>query len=178
MDDDIRDAVRAGRYRDAFERLLPRYRERVFRLACGILRQRAEAEDATQDVFLSIWRGLPAYTEAAELSTWIYAITRNTCVSALRKRHPELSLDGADGCSELLPAAEAAPNTATLSVLALLDQLPEKQRHIVTLFYFEDRSCEQVAQLLGVPVGTVKALLHRARRKLIELAGESVVAEQ
>ena len=76
-------------------------------------------------------------------------------------------------------AALAAPDpddSATVSVGQLLDQLPERYRQAVTLFYMEDKSYEQTAASLGLPLGTVKALLHRARKRLIELTRESEAA--
>jgi RNA polymerase sigma-70 factor (ECF subfamily) len=137
-----------------------------------MLRNRTEAEDITQDIFLRVWRALPGYSGRAALSTWIYAISRNTCLSKLRQRHPQLSLDNPD--SEHAAAIEqlAAPSTddsAVVSVTQMLESLPERYRQVVTLFYMEDKSCEQTAIALGLPVGTVKALLHRARRRMIDL---------
>ena len=66
-----------------------------------------------------------------------------------------------------------ADDSATVSVTQMLDQLPERYRQAVTLFYMEDKSYEQTAASLGMPLGTIKALLHRARKRLIELAKEA-----
>jgi RNA polymerase sigma-70 factor, ECF subfamily len=176
-DADIHAHLRAGRHRAAFEAVLPRYRERVFRLAVSILRDSASAEDAAQDVFVRLWRALPGYNGNAALSTWIYAITRNTCISLLRKRRPQVSLDEPFGDDEdgagLQLAAPEQDDSAVVSVEKLLGQLPERYRQAVTLFYMEDQSYEQTASALGLPLGTVKALLHRARKRLIELTGEA-----
>ncbi|HTE40318.1 MAG TPA: sigma-70 family RNA polymerase sigma factor [Steroidobacteraceae bacterium] len=172
-DADIHALMRAGQYRAAFEAVLPRYRERVFRLALSILRERAAAEDAAQDVFVRLWRALPGYNGSAQLSTWIYAITRNTCISLLRKRRPQISLDepiGDDDGPGLQLAAPEYDDSAVASVERLLDKLPERYRQAVVLFYMEDQSYEQTAAALALPLGTVKALLHRARKRLIELA--------
>src|SRR5262245_22686529 len=92
-DADIREHLRVGRHQIAFETLLPRYRDKVYRLCLSILRQPDAAEDAAQDVFVRVWRALPGYNGSAALSTWIYAITRNTSISLLRKRRPQVSLD-------------------------------------------------------------------------------------
>jgi RNA polymerase sigma-70 factor, ECF subfamily len=173
-DADVHSRLRAGDHRAALELLLPRYRDRVFRLALSILRNRTEAEDVTQEIFLRLWRALPGYNAKASLSTWIYAISRNACLSQIRKRRPQVSLDDPDVQLDPAVAGLAAPATeepATASVIHLLDSLPARYREVVTLFYMEDRSCEQTAAALGLPVGTVKALLHRARRRMIDLAG-------
>jgi RNA polymerase sigma-70 factor, ECF subfamily len=172
-DADIHERLQARQYREAFALLLPRYRDKVFRLTYSMLRTRATAEDITQDVLLRIWRALPGYAGQSSLSTWIYAISRNACLSELRKRRPQVSLDeDEDGVHTEIGTADP-DDSATLSVTQLLDQLPERYRQAVVLFYMEDKSYEQTASSLGLPLGTVKALLHRARKRLIELTREA-----
>ncbi|MBC7983620.1 MAG: sigma-70 family RNA polymerase sigma factor [Candidatus Obscuribacterales bacterium] len=175
IDADILEHLRAGRQRAAFELVLPRYRDRVFRLALSILRERTAAEDAAQDVFLRLWRALSSYNGNAALSTWIYAITRNTSISILRKRRPQISLDASDDEDgpTLQLAAPEQDDSAVVSVERLLAHLPERYQQAVTLFYMEDKSYDQTATALGLPLGTVKALLHRARKRLIELANDT-----
>ena len=174
-DADIHDRLRAGAYRDAFSLLLPRYRDKVFRLSYSMLRDRAWAEDTTQDTLLRVWRALPGYGAQAALSTWIYAITKNSCLSELRKKRPTVSMDENDTYDAEVAALSVSDtdDSATVSVGQLLDQLPERYRQAVTLFYMEDKSYEQTAASLGLPLGTVKALLHRARKRLIELTREA-----
>ena len=91
-DAEIIQLVQAGRGQEAFDRLVPAYRRRVFGLAYGILRDRAAAEDLAQEVFVKLWQALPRYDGRAQLSTWIYAITRNAAISALRARRRSVSL--------------------------------------------------------------------------------------
>ena len=130
---------------------------------------------------MRLWRALPGYNGSAALSTWIYAIARNTSISALRKRRPQISLDEPifadddDGQGMQLAAPEQ-DDSAVASVEKLLNFLPERYRQAVTLFYMEDRSYDQTATALGLPLGTVKALLHRARKRLIELSRETAEA--
>jgi len=134
------------------------------------------AEDTTQDIFLRIWRALPGFAGQSQLSTWIYAISKNACLSELRKRRPQVSLDSDEeeqSAEVRALAREDADDSATVSVGQLLDQLPERYRQAVVLFYMEDKSYEQTATSLGLPLGTVKALLHRARKRLIELTKEA-----
>lgn len=172
----IQECLQTKRFREAFALLLPQYRDKVFRLCFSMLHQRAWAEDVSQDVFLRIWRALPGFAGQSSLSTWIYAISRNACLSELRKRRPQVSIDDDNEGYHPESAALAvsdADDSATVSVTQMLDQLPERYRQAVTLFYMEDKSYEQTAASLGMPLGTVKALLHRARKKLIELAREA-----
>jgi RNA polymerase sigma-70 factor (ECF subfamily) len=175
-DADIQARLEARQYREAFGLILPRYRDKVYRLVFSMLRDAAQAEDTTQDIFLRVWRALPGFAGQSALSTWIYAISKNACLSELRKRRPQVSLDGDE--DEYRPeiaglSTTDADDSATASVTQLLDQLPERYRQAVVLFYMEDKSYEQTAQSLGLPLGTVKALLHRARKRLIELTRES-----
>jgi RNA polymerase sigma-70 factor, ECF subfamily len=175
-DADVHERLQAKQYREALALLLPRYRDKVFRLCFSMLRDRAQAEDVTQDIFLRIWRALPGYGAQAALSTWIYAISKNACLSELRKRKPMVSIDQNEDEYSAEVAALAAPDpddSATVSVSQVLDKLPERYRQAVTLFYMEDKSYEQTADSLGLPLGTVKALLHRARKRLIELTRET-----
>src|SRR2546430_15201500 len=85
MEQEIRACLDQKQYRDAFDRLLPEFQNKVFRLAYAMLGEAGAAEDMAQDVFVRIWRALPGYRGQSSLSTWIYAITRNTCLTALRK---------------------------------------------------------------------------------------------
>jgi RNA polymerase sigma-70 factor (ECF subfamily) len=152
----------------AFERLLDEYRDKVFRLACSLLGDPAAAEDAAQEIFLKIWKALPNFRGESSVSTWIYAIARNTCLTRRRiaADRRTFSLDEAN-------AAEI-PSHDTLAVAdsdlrAAIGRLPEKYRRVLVLFYLEDRSYQQVALALGLPMGTVKTNLHRAKRELAML---------
>ena len=162
MGDDVRELLEQRRYDEALERLLDLYGNRVYRMAVAMLRDAGRAEEATQDAFVKVWRALPRYDGRAAPSTWLYTIARNTCVSVLR-REAYRRMTPIDDVSE-----PAAPSRASHDIDwdACLARLPELQRTIVTLFYFEDRSIKDVALLLDLPEGTVKSHLHRARRAL------------
>jgi RNA polymerase sigma-70 factor (ECF subfamily) len=170
----------AGRHARAFDLIVPEYRDRVFRLACSILRDRAAAEDATQETLVRVWKALPGFDGRAQLGTWIYAITRNTCLMELRKRKPTVSFDDPDSHEAQLAAASIATGPASDperdNLLRLVDALPANQQRAVRLFYLEDRSYEAVAEALDMPLGTVKNLLFRARKKLMALARPEEVA--
>jgi RNA polymerase sigma-70 factor, ECF subfamily len=174
MDDAIAAALAAGRHARAFDLLVPVYRDRVFRLAYSILRERAAAEDAAQETLVRVWKALPGFDGRAQLGTWIYAITRNTCLMELRRRRPTVSFDDPDSAEAQQAAASIASGPAADperdNLLRLVDTLPRNQQEAVRLFYLEDRSYETVAEQLGMPLGTVKNLLHRARKRLMELA--------
>ncbi len=165
----LMDLVRAGRRDEAIELIIKAFRRKVFGLAYSFLHNREAAEDVAQEVFIRIWGALPRYDGRASVSTWIYAITRNASVSALRARRPLASLSDEDIMSavdvaETVTSDEAAIDSEALG--RLVEQLPLKQRQVVVLFYMHDQSHEEVAAMLAMPVGTVKTLLHRARTRL------------
>ena len=161
----------------AFERLLDEYRDKVFRLACSLLGDEAAAEDATQDIFLKIWKALPGFRGDSSLSTWIYAVARNTCLTRRRAEKLRRTFGLDDVPPSKLPVALPASSDAGLR--AQIDRLPLKYRSVLVLFYLEDRSYEQVSAALGLPMGTVKTYLHRAKKELaLLLSGQAVRKEE
>jgi RNA polymerase sigma-70 factor (ECF subfamily) len=171
-DEEIIQWVQAGRGREAFERLVPAYRRRVFGLAYSILRDRAAAEDLAQEVFVKLWQALPRYDGRARLSTWIYAITRNAAISALRARRREVSMS--DPAVAVEAEGVAAAPAAAQDDAALrrgIEALPEKQRQAITLYYLDERPVDEVAEMMGLPANTVKTHLHRARASLAAALG-------
>src|SRR5512145_3122636 len=107
-DEAIIQLIQAGREQEAFERLVTAYRRRVFGLAYSILRERTAAEDLAQEVFVKLWQAVPRYDGRAKLSTWVYAITRNAAVSALRSRRRSVSMSD-EGVLAEVQAIAAAP---------------------------------------------------------------------
>jgi RNA polymerase sigma-70 factor (ECF subfamily) len=167
--------VRAERRDEAIALLLPTFRRKVFGLAYSFLRDREAAEDVTQEVFIKVWRALPGFDGRASMSTWIYTIARNASLSALRARRPHSSLsepEVMEAVESTAPAPSADVAVERAALLRLIDELPMKQRQVIMLFYMEAHSHEEVANLLAMPVGTVKTLLHRARARLSAAAGE------
>lgn len=165
MNDDVRQLLQKRKYPEALERLVDLYGKKVFRMAVMMLRDTGRAEEVTQDVFLKLWQALPAYDGRAAPSTWLYTIAHNTCLSVVRS-------EGYRKASPLSAAPEPAASSGLPLYLELeqyLAQLPEAQREVITLFYLEEKSVEDVAHLLDLPEGTVKSHLHRARRALGEM---------
>ncbi|MCC7082554.1 MAG: sigma-70 family RNA polymerase sigma factor [Burkholderiales bacterium] len=164
--------LEAGRRQLAFERLIRDYRRRVFGLAFSIVRDRAAAEDLAQEVFMKLWQALPRYDGRAQLSTWIYAITRNAAVSALRAHRRSISLSDPAVQAEVEGIAQhsaGSPDDAALR--NRVEALPDKQRQAITLYYLDERSVDEVAAMMGVPVNTAKTHLHRARASLAAALG-------
>ena len=181
-DDYIRECLANADYRKAFERVLELYSRKVFHLALSMLRNETQAEDMAQDILLKIWKGLPGYHGGASLSTWIYTIARNTCLTEL-KRHAaratvSLHEPAFEEISDSVPALQSTDRETGVAddVTHLLDQLPEKYRQVVSLFYLEQKSYEEVSLLLGLPLGTVKTFLYRAKKELLKLSQRHALA--
>lgn len=163
MDERLQEDLRARRYREAFESIVREFGQKVFRLAYSYLEDEALAEDAAQEVFLRIWRALPRFEGRSSISTWVYAIARNLCLTRLARRaSEELGRERLEPASR--PAFGQAPGAYDLE--QALAQLPAHYRQALVLFYFEGKSYEAAAELLGLPVGTLKTHLHRARKLL------------
>ncbi|MEO7190969.1 MAG: RNA polymerase sigma factor [Vicinamibacterales bacterium] len=165
MAEDVEDLLQRRRYDEALERLLDSHEQRVFRMAVAMLRDRGRAQEVTQDIFLKLWRALPSYDGRAALSTWLYTIARNTCLNAVRA---ETYRRSTAEIRTLEPRVESI-RAENIALHRAIDKLPEVQRTVLRLFYFEDRNIAEVASLLGMPEGTIKNHLHRARRTLSEM---------
>jgi RNA polymerase sigma-70 factor (ECF subfamily) len=160
-----------------FEKIVREYQDRIFRLSYSMMGNRAAAEEMTQEVLVRVWRGLPGFRSDSSLSTWIYAITRNVCLTALGRRElPVESLEepAARRAADRRGAAEwFVPESPDAAVL--LERLPAKYRQVVALFYMQEKSYDEVARMLSLPIGTVKTYLFRARKSLAaELARKLV----
>ncbi len=183
-DADLVAALRRGDRRAVLEGLMDRYRQKVLHLAVSIVRDPALAEDLAQTTFVKVWQALAKFDGRAAISTWLYTIARNTCLTAVTRERRMVPLEDFsevaddDGDPMVFGTAQAGAETAgqaaaEYDVAKLLERLPEPYRRVVVLFYLEDRSCEEVGALLSMPTGTVKALLHRGRKRLAALAGET-----
>ena len=139
-------------------------------MALVFLKDAARAEEVTQETFLKLWQALPHYDARAAPGTWLYTIARNTCLSASRSDSYRKTVP-LDATSE--PAAPAAALIADLELGELIDRLPEIQRTVITLFYLQEKSVDEVARMLGIPEGTVKSHLHRARLALGRMMKET-----
>lgn len=174
-------AIQAGDY-DAFEALVRRFSDRVYRLAWSFVRNDAEAEDVAQETFLNVYRAIERFRGEAKVGSWIYRITVNTALMRLRRkrRRPETSLDatqpggeevGHHHDSPLLvehktPAHEAKRAEQAEHIQAAVDALEEKYRVVFLLRDVEELSIQETAEVLHLTPAAVKSRLHRARMQL------------
>ena len=157
-----------------FNRIFDEYADTIYNHAFRMLGNRQDAEEAAQDAFLKIHRGLDGYRGDSKLSTWIYRITTNVCLSRLRKKTlPTDSLDGAVEEKGTQFASTAPPPDLGMEddelrkqLITLVGRLAPQYLQMVTLFYFEDLSYEEIADITGVPSGTIGSAIHRAKQQL------------
>jgi RNA polymerase sigma-70 factor, ECF subfamily len=167
-DSDIVRLLRGGAQQQAFALLLDRYEHKLYRLCRSLLRDPTRAEDAAQESLVRIWKALPGYDGRASLSTWIYTITRNRCLTALARQRELTSVSEPEVDVESISAEVADADDQSALLREFVDALPERQRSALVLYYYEDRSVNEVAEMLAIPEGTVKTTLHRARAALLE----------
>jgi RNA polymerase sigma-70 factor (ECF subfamily) len=155
---------------EAFRKLVERHRDRAYGLAFRMLGSAPEAEEAAQDAFLRAWRALPQFRGESAFSTWLHrivvrrALDRQAVLKSRRAREAPLE-EASPGA--LAAAGDATPEPGLRRTLErLMDSLSEVQRTVVLLYYYEDRSVEEVARILEIPEGSVKTHLHRARALL------------
>ncbi len=159
-----------------FEELYERFRRPIWRLARRLTANDDEAMDATQEIFLRVWRGLAGFRGEAKLSTWVFQIAWNYLRLYRRKKGRQLKLvDNPETMPEIgdrIPDPAPDPERRACSsdlldrVQAALKELPEHHRAVVWLRDGEGLSYEEIAGALDVPIGTVRSRLARARTAL------------
>ena len=174
----------------AFVEMMARHREKIFVTALSLLRNHADAEEITQDTFIRAHRGLARFRGDSSLATWLHRIAVNLSRNRYwyffrRRRHATLSLDcplGDEGSATFTdlvasdapdPAREASTGEFAALVEACMEKLDARHREILTLRTILHRSYDEIAQTLGINVGTVKSRIARARENLRTLLVES-----
>jgi RNA polymerase sigma-70 factor (ECF subfamily) len=169
-------AASKGGNQDAFALLVQRHQHRVFNLVYRMLQEYDEANEVTQETFLAAWQGLPSFRGDARFSTWLYRIAYNCCLKQLdmRKRdrilhtamQAEQRLENAD--SETRVDTELVAHDRQKLVREQLSTLPTKYRLVLVLRHLQEKTYEEMADILAMPIGTIKTHLFRARNLLKE----------
>jgi len=156
----------------AFTEFVRRYQRKFYRLAYGYLHQHEEALDAVQDAFIKIYRARRTWEPRANPYTWSYRIVANHCVDLIRKRRGQAatSLDDEESgegrkladVGTVDPLKLQLDNEERRKVMAAVLKLPPRQREIIMLRHYEDMSLQEIAEVQGCALGTVKSSLHRA----------------
>lgn len=155
----------------AFGRLVTRYQNQAYGLALRILRSPPDAEEVAQDSFVRAWAALSRFRGDARFSTWLHRIVSRRALDRLtqlkNRRARETEIEDLDRLSEVSDQSSREEGALREKYTArLLSKLNDTQRTVITLFYLEDQSIQQVAETLGMPEGSVKTHLFRSRKVL------------
>jgi RNA polymerase sigma-70 factor (ECF subfamily) len=150
---------------DAFDALVRRYQDRLFRLASVWLFDEQLAADACQEVFVRSYKGLRTFRFGAAPFTWLYRTTRNVCREFNRMRRPDQLAEEPHDTGRS-PDRQVLDLESARRVRELVARLPQRQQEVVMLRIFEDLSVRDTARAMGCREGTVKALLHKATARL------------
>jgi RNA polymerase sigma-70 factor (ECF subfamily) len=185
-----RSLLRRLRNRDerAFRELIENHRDRVYNICYRMLGNRHESEDVAQEVFITVFKQIDTFREEAKFSTWLYRVAVNHCKNRIKylarrfdKARDELDEQGTNGTPIGAPLPDAPDRALEGAQMEKLMQdaiagLEEDQRIVVVLRDVEDLSIEEICEITGLPDGTVKSRLHRARlvlrKKLARHVGE------
>lgn len=175
----------------AFEELVNRYEDKLYRLAMRFVRNETDAQEIMQDAFLSAWRNLPTFEGRAQFGSWMYRVTVNAALMLLRSRnrHPEVGVDDVEPTAlndavvengqmmrsnadwSQRPDDQLQSDELRRYIQAAVDTLPDGLRTVFLLRDVEELSTEDTAELLALSVPAVKTRLHRARLALREAIG-------
>jgi RNA polymerase sigma-70 factor (ECF subfamily) len=159
--------------RNAFEILYRRYARPVFGLALRRLGDRGRAEDAVQETFASVWRAAASYRpERGPGAPWLYAVARNAIVDNGRTRREPPVDTVEEQAAEETPAERAEAGWIAWRVHRALAELPENERVVIELAYWRGRSQSEIAELLGIPLGTVKTRTRSGLARLANMLGD------
>ncbi len=159
----------------AFERLFTEYKNMIYTIVKRMVYNKNEADDLVADIFIKIYQSIHRFEEKAKLSTWMYRIAYNHCLDHIRKakRDPLESYEPLDSKFDLssngLDAEKMVLKEERERVLyAMVDSMPERYRMVLNFYYFEGISYNDISEIMGIPMGTVKTYLFRAKAHLRE----------
>lgn len=159
----------------AYALLVDRYKTYVFTLSLRFVKNREDAEEVSQDIFIKTYRSLADFRGGSKFSTWLYTIVNTTCITFLRKKKLEVhSLDNekifevADSQDSGFRANQVEQKSRINMVNEAIGMLSGDDAEVLTLFYKGEQSLEEIGQVLGLEPNTVKVRLHRARQRLKE----------
>jgi len=166
----------------AFKELVLRYQRKVYMIVYSMISNHQDALEKTQEVFLRVYRHLPNFEGSSSLYTWIYRITVNLCIDHYRKRRPsvyeyddrlrhspalqEEVFPVVSSTSRETPTGRLLREELAAKIREAMDKLPPKHRQILVLRELEGLSYQEIADVLGISIGTVMSRLHHARKKM------------
>ncbi|HEX8425330.1 RNA polymerase sigma factor [Hymenobacter sp.] len=163
----------------AFNQLVRKYQTKVYWHIRKMVVDHDDADDLTQDVFVKVWKHLENFRQDASLYTWIYRIATNECLSFLASKRRKFFLPLNDVGAELAAKIEADPSLAgddiELRLQKAILKLPDKQRLVFNLRYYDEMPYEQMAEVTGTSVGALKASYHHAAKKIEQYMTQTLI---
>ena len=155
------------------DQYIRKYGKRLYGLCMTLCADKHEADDLYQDTWVKVLKRFDTYDPSRDFEPWLTRLCVNTYRDRLRRlsRSPFLNFSSNETKEAFLLTATAPEKEDYSDLYAAIDQLPDKLRLTIILFYFEDMDIEKTAQTLGIPTGTVKSRLHKARIQLKEVLG-------
>jgi RNA polymerase sigma-70 factor (ECF subfamily) len=173
-DHDLHEKAKSGDGK-AFGRIVERHTGVVYAAVRSVLGGRSDIDDAVQEAFIRIYQGLPSFSGRSSLSTWIWSVARNHAINIRAKERDDvISLDKTAeiASNKLGPETEFARRTAAEDIDWLLSMLDVNYRQVIELRYLAGKKYKEIAEMLDLPEGTVKTLIHRARIKMKRMMEE------
>lgn len=172
-DAEIIESVLKGNSAD-FIFIIERYKNKAFSMLKRMLKNSEDAEEILQDCFLKAYNNLKTFKFESKFSTWFYRIVYNTALTKLssKKRQTEIGMFDVDELNNIeskYSADEFIKNDLSDTVRKIVNELPAKNAAVITLFYLEEMTCEEIGDTLNMTISNVKVLLHRSRNLLKEI---------
>jgi RNA polymerase sigma-70 factor (ECF subfamily) len=167
-DHDLLEKAKSGDGK-AFGKIVEKHTGVVYAAVRSVLGNRDDIDDAVQEAFIRIYRGLPSFSGRSSLSTWIWSVARNNAINVRAKERDDiipLDKTAEIASSRLGPEAEYARRRAAEDIEWLLSGLEGNYRQVIELRYLAGKKYNEIAQMLDLPEGTVKTLIHRARIRM------------
>lgn len=157
---------------DAYEALVRRHRDRIYRIALRMLGNPDDAEDVAQEVVIQLWTALAGFAGKSLFTTWLYRIVVNRCLGTIRRRRDDTPLTYPDIVSSPGADVQVMARNRLSAMLAAVTDLPAEQRAPVVLVDIEQLGYDEAAAILGVTEPTLRGRLYRARRRLADTMRE------
>lgn len=172
-DFDIIDSIKKGNHAD-FALLVDRYKNKAFSMLKRMLRNNSDAEEVLQDAFLKAFYGLSNFKNEAKFSTWFYRIAYNSALTRLsgKKRKVEQEMSSIEDHFDLKSDYDyevTERKDLDEFINKIIEQLPPRFAAVISMFYLEDMSCEEISKILSITVQNVKVILHRSRNALKDI---------
>ncbi|TWI20281.1 RNA polymerase sigma factor [Sphingobacterium siyangense] len=156
---------------EAFRLLLKKYQQKIYWHVRRMVIDHDDADDVVQDIFVKVWKNLGNFQEDSQLYTWLYRIATNECITFLNKKKQKQNVSLDDDTTAYLAETLADGNyfngdRAQMKLQQALLTLPEKQKLVFNMKYFEDMKYEEISEVLGTSVGALKASYHLAVKKI------------